>query len=144
MYCKYTLKVNLCHTWSILEAYLNILQVYFKYTSPYQTREEEVCFKCTLLREKKYFWDAFCENKSAFKGKLEARLKVILSVLLFELYFKYTWSIIQTHFKYTSIMLQVYFEYTSSIHQIIKLEKKYTSNLHCFSKRSNSRHILGD
>ena len=66
------------------------------------------------------------------------KMKYTLSIL--QIYWKYTFKVC---FKYTSSILeatsnivQVYFNYTSSILQPVELQKKYTSSLYYFDKRS--------
>ena len=69
-YWKYTSKVYLKHTSSILETYFkytsSILEIYFIHTSTWWITEEEVYFKSILFQQKKYIWSTFCEIKSAF------------------------------------------------------------------------------
>ena len=50
-----------------------------------------------------------------------------------QIYWKYTSKV---YLKYTASILKAYFKYTSSILQPVELQKKYTSSLYYFDKRS--------
>ena len=67
---KYTSKVYLKHTSSVLEVYFkytsSIVEVYFKYPSTWWITEEELYFKFILFWQKKYIWSTFCEIKGLF------------------------------------------------------------------------------
>ena len=68
VYFKYTGSIFPKYIWSVLQLYLkhilNLLQVYFKYTSTCwvteeEEEEEEVYFKSLLFRQKEYIWSTF-------------------------------------------------------------------------------------
>ena len=59
------------------------------------------------------------------------KVKYALSIL--QIYWKYTSKV---YLKHNSSILEAYFKYTSSILQPVELQKKYTSSLYYFDKRS--------